>query len=333
MKTNLFKYLFIFLLTINAVIVAADIKVKYDNTPVRDKPSIENSQITSYIKTKDNISIITNTGMLEEINGVKDNWYEIQFNGKTGWVFGDRLNILPDKESESTFKRLEGEWIDKLWYNTFRKTKSPNKAAKTKCSIPIGRTIRFLKEKDGFTMDISGFAEGRGKRYFGEILPTSIGGIYKLIKGYYWKRNAYEDTNILANIKFIDSSNILCSVYEETEDMKSEKYTGQYIKTKPNLSTLVNNSITGTYKDDSGNKYVFSSDGKVIWKGESMAFSILLNFSMPVPQDSDDMIRIGNKGYAYAIKNNDLMLYEKKNLEEISVNEHKSPTLILHKDK
>jgi len=60
---------------------------------VRDKPLSEANLVTM-LRAGTIVEIVTSSSNEETIEGKTDRWYQIQFQGRRGWVFGSYLKIF-----------------------------------------------------------------------------------------------------------------------------------------------------------------------------------------------------------------------------------------------
>ncbi len=71
--------------------------IEGENIWIRSKPS--NGKVIMKLNTGDKCKILEK-GKQETIMGVTDFWYKIEFNGKTGWVFGSQTSMKADSKTQ-----------------------------------------------------------------------------------------------------------------------------------------------------------------------------------------------------------------------------------------
>ena len=59
---------------------------------VRQEPQLD-SRLVTMLRGGSIVEIVTSTNNEETIEGKKNRWYEIQYEGRLGWVFGSYLKI------------------------------------------------------------------------------------------------------------------------------------------------------------------------------------------------------------------------------------------------
>jgi uncharacterized protein YgiM (DUF1202 family) len=74
---------------------------------LRDNPSIESKAVTT-LWSGSVVEILTKTGKEEQVEGETDYWYQVSFEGLTGWVFGAYLEIYStEEEAEAVSRELK----------------------------------------------------------------------------------------------------------------------------------------------------------------------------------------------------------------------------------
>ena len=71
---------------------------------LREQPD-ESSQVVRYLKGGFVLEIISKTGTPEILEGEKDYWYQITFDGLNGWVFGAYLDLYDSREQAEAASR------------------------------------------------------------------------------------------------------------------------------------------------------------------------------------------------------------------------------------
>ncbi|HOU83306.1 MAG TPA: SH3 domain-containing protein [Spirochaetota bacterium] len=76
--------------------------IKGDNVRIRSDKSLS-SKVIGVLKKFDTITIIGDSKKEFEIDGQSYLWYNISYKGKTGWVYGKFVNILPTEPKETEY--------------------------------------------------------------------------------------------------------------------------------------------------------------------------------------------------------------------------------------
>jgi len=76
--------------------------IKGDNVNIRTDKSLSSKVIGSLNKF-DTVTIIGDSGKEYEIDGQSYLWYNISYKGKTGWIYGKYVNILPTEPRETKY--------------------------------------------------------------------------------------------------------------------------------------------------------------------------------------------------------------------------------------
>ena len=64
-----------------------------DSLRVRDQPSVR-SEVLSYLRRGEVVEVLQRGEREEQIEGESGYWYEVTFQGVTGWVFGSHLELI-----------------------------------------------------------------------------------------------------------------------------------------------------------------------------------------------------------------------------------------------
>lgn len=78
--------------------------VKSTHLRLRDNPSLESEVVTTLWRGS-LLEVLSKTDQREKIEGEEDFWYQISFEGISGWVFGAYLEIYQSKEKAEAFSR------------------------------------------------------------------------------------------------------------------------------------------------------------------------------------------------------------------------------------
>lgn len=65
----------------------------YHNLNIRNKPGIEGTRIIGKINANTFVEYSTITEETDEIDGIKDHWIRIKYNGISGWIFGGYADV------------------------------------------------------------------------------------------------------------------------------------------------------------------------------------------------------------------------------------------------
>ncbi len=71
---------------------------------LRDGPAVESAAITTLWKGSV-VEIFTKTESPEVIEREQDYWYQVNYGGLTGWVFGAYLDLFASRESAEAYSR------------------------------------------------------------------------------------------------------------------------------------------------------------------------------------------------------------------------------------
>ncbi|MEW5813940.1 MAG: SH3 domain-containing protein [Spirochaetota bacterium] len=83
--------------------------IRASHLRLREKPSIQSSPITTFWRAKGFVlEVISKTARKETLEEKTDYWYQINYGGLTGWVFGGYLDIFDSREAaEKAAKELQ----------------------------------------------------------------------------------------------------------------------------------------------------------------------------------------------------------------------------------
>jgi hypothetical protein len=71
---------------------------------LRERATLDSAAVTTLWKGSV-LEVLTKTDRLEVVEGENDYWYQVNFGGLTGWVFGAYLDIFSSKEKAETASR------------------------------------------------------------------------------------------------------------------------------------------------------------------------------------------------------------------------------------
>lgn len=71
---------------------------------LRSNPSVESEAVTTLWKGSV-LEVLTKTDEAEIIEGENDYWYQVNFGGLTGWVFGAYLDMYSSKDNAESASR------------------------------------------------------------------------------------------------------------------------------------------------------------------------------------------------------------------------------------
>ncbi len=106
--------------------------IKGDNVRIRSDKNLS-SKVVGVLNRNDKVIIIGDSEKEFEIDGQSYLWYNISYKGKTGWVYGKFLNILPTEPRDNKYyvklleDRLNAVFTKDYDYNySFKKIKDSN---------------------------------------------------------------------------------------------------------------------------------------------------------------------------------------------------------------
>jgi len=204
------------------------------------------------------------------------------------------VNQYTSSERDSVKSFLEGEWLEKTYYDELVKTKSPLKALKNSTSYEY--ILFFTDRKDDNVLGII-MLDGFHLSNYGQLVIEKMN-----------KEHTFFFDNNGSGVTIIGNGEL--------------KYQNiSYIKCTPLESVLNSIIIAGTYVNQSDStigKVKFNVDGTFEGFGEKTTYEINTD---PFTGDSDIIIMGNGNDYAFEVSKNCLYLYEAKDLEN-------SPSLI-----
>lgn len=228
----------------------------------------------------------------------------------------ERLNpaILPAKndpvQNTDIFNELAGIWLNKEYFTSLYKTRSPFKSAhgifKSKLDIMRNGSIYECMEiwifrEGGPVKKISGLNPVDRNTYLLTVFADYVDG-EKQLSAHYLVVN--QQTNRL-------------EIHFEEEGQKFE-----FVKIGDSLDNYINEVVlAGKYKDNKNNTYTFGINGEASWPGKRFRYLINVDpyntsgneFDFFFMKDNDDVLT--GEQYAFEWKGNKLFIYGTRFIE------------------
>ena len=202
-----------------------------------------------------------------------------------------------------TMESLLGDWLNKNYVASLKKTKSPLKSWKG----IYHTSLRFTKEPTGYEWVVEfNFHEGLTYNIDG-LRPTSVPNTYMLV--FNGDQDSMRETENDRIVYPDGSSDALSWVF--TLEGKEQRI--QFIRVKPSMEAYVNRVVlAGNYTDISGRSFVFTDACEAKWPDKTFTYTIGLDcvlahcdyFSIPAEKDGNRYLE-----YAFERKQGKLYLY------------------------
>ncbi|MDP2982182.1 MAG: hypothetical protein Q8O92_02485 [Candidatus Latescibacter sp.] len=226
------------------------------------------------------------------------------------------------QEAKVSINDLLGDWLNKTYVDSLRKTLSPRASVKG----IYYTAIRFTKIHEGFKWIID-FNFHEGLPYTIDSLKVAGTDTYSLIfnKEEVSGRETMDDRIVFPDGSFDDLSWVF------TDKGKEQRI--RFIRVRPSMEKFVNRIVlAGTYTDTSGRRFLFTDDSEAKWPNKTFIYEIGLDcvlahcdhFSIPAEKDTK-----GAKFYAYERKNDKLYLYNTVFLYDVIMEPEGSPLYVL----
>ena len=204
---------------------------------------------------------------------------------------------------------LQGEWLNKEYYERLIVTKSPREAVQG----IYYTSFSIIPEQDNYEwIQIFNFHEGLRFNVTG-LQPETESNIYRIV--FHEKQRAGHATrNDRFHIPSGKPINEIDWIFAPLYDKTTEKQRITFIRAEPDIQRLVNNTVlAGTYSDEKGKSFVFGENVIAQWPDTTFTYIVALDYVYKEPDNfyiiDERKGNIATVWYAFEWQENKLYIY------------------------